>query len=165
MAQTLARRIHTTGHTGPVYGGSVASAYSRMPRRWRVPPHSRIPPGRAYCHASDPLLSLYDRSGLRYAAAPLLCPLLTPLLGSAWIPPPSARCRGPPLPWAPTEASRGQRSSRPCRDAGFIQHSLFVDRGLYGCVPARPDGATPCIRCVCLAPHVRSTLPSAPTSR
>src|SRR5437867_647241 len=41
----------------------------------------------------------------------------------------------------------------------------MVDGGLHGRVPARPDGTTPHIGFVSLAPHVRSTLPSDPTSR
>jgi hypothetical protein len=40
-----------------------------------------------------------------------------------------------------------------------------VDGGLCCAVPARPERATPRIRCVSLAPHVRSPLPSDPTSR
>jgi hypothetical protein len=75
-----------------------------------------------------------------------------------------------PFPWhatsrGPEEASRGKLSYRPCIDAGFIKHAPTVDGGLCCCVPARPERTTPCIRCVSLAPHVRSTLPSAAPSR
>jgi hypothetical protein len=75
-----------------------------------------------------------------------------------------------PFPWHATslgteEASRGTRSSRPCRDAGGIKHAPTVDGGLCGCVPARPERTTPGIRCVSLAPPVRSTLPSDIASR
>jgi hypothetical protein len=61
--------------------------------------------------------------------------------------------------------SRGKLSSRRCIDAGFIKHSPHVDGGLCCRVPARPDCTTPHIRFVSLAPHLRSTLPSDPTSR
>ena len=75
-----------------------------------------------------------------------------------------------PFPWHATslgtaEASRGKLSYRPCIDAGFIKHRPLVDGGLRCCVPACPGCTTPCIRFVSLAPHVRSTLPSDPTSR
>jgi len=63
------------------------------------------------------------------------------------------------------QISRGKLSYRRCIDAGFIKHSPRVDGGLHGRVPARPDCATPRIRFVSLAPHLRSTLPSDPTSR
>ena len=63
------------------------------------------------------------------------------------------------------QISRGQRSDRRCIDAGLIKHSPPVDGGLCGRVPARPDGTTPRIRFVSLAPHLRSTRPSDPTSR
>ena len=61
--------------------------------------------------------------------------------------------------------SRGQRSYRPCLDAGLIKHAPTVDGGLCGRVPARPERTTPPIRFVSLAPPVRSTRPSDPTSR
>jgi hypothetical protein len=63
------------------------------------------------------------------------------------------------------EISRGQLSSRPCIGARLIKHRPIVDGGLCGRVPARPDGTTPRIGFVSLAPHVRSTRPSDPTSR
>src|SRR4029453_4430826 len=63
------------------------------------------------------------------------------------------------------QISRGKLSYRRCIDAGFIKHSPHVDGGLCCRVPARPDGTTPRIRFVSLAPHLRSTLPSDPTSR
>ena len=52
-----------------------------------------------------------------------------------------------------------------CLDAGFIQHAPAVDGGLCGGVPTRPERTTPRIRFVSLAPHLRSTRPSDPTSR
>src|SRR4029453_3165839 len=64
-----------------------------------------------------------------------------------------------------SQISRGKLSDLPCIDAGFIKHSPLVDGGLCCCVPARPGCTTPRIRFVSLAPHVRSTLPSDPTSR
>src|SRR5262249_44580247 len=105
------------------------------------------------------------RSGLRSAQGepPLPCAASSPGIRAAY----AALI---PLPWhAPSrgsgEASRGKLSYRPCRDAGCIKHSPFVDGGLYGRGPARPDWPTPPIRFVSLVPHVRSPLPSDPTSR
>jgi hypothetical protein len=63
------------------------------------------------------------------------------------------------------QISRGKLSYLPCIDARFIKYSPVVDGGLCCCVPARPDCTTPRIGFVSLAPHVRSTLPSDPTSR
>ena len=63
------------------------------------------------------------------------------------------------------DASRGKRSYCRCIDAGCIKPSPLVDGGLHSRVPARPDWTTPCIRCVSLAPHLRSTLPSDAPSR
>ena len=63
------------------------------------------------------------------------------------------------------QISRGKLSYRRCIDAGLIKHSPAVDGGLHGRVPARPDCTTPRIRFVSLAPHLRSTRPSDPTSR
>jgi len=63
------------------------------------------------------------------------------------------------------QISRGQLSYRRCIDAGCIKHRPMVDGGLCCGVPARPDGTTPRIRFVSLAPHLRATLPSDPTSR
>jgi hypothetical protein len=42
---------------------------------------------------------------------------------------------------------------------------LIVDEGLRGGVPTRPERTIPPIRFVSLAPHLRATLPSDPTSR
>jgi hypothetical protein len=96
---------------------------------------------------------------------------------------PSARSRGPTMPSADfcgavredcsalspsqdtPQISRGQLSYRPCIDARCIQYAPTVDGGLCGRVPARPERTTPRIRFVSLAPHVRSTRPSDPTSR
>jgi hypothetical protein len=63
------------------------------------------------------------------------------------------------------QLSRAQRSDRPCLDAGGIKPAPTVDGGLCWGVPARPERTTPPIRCVSLAPHLRSTRPSDPTSR
>jgi hypothetical protein len=96
---------------------------------------------------------------------------------------PSARSRGPPMPSAhfcgaireecstrspgqdTPQISRGQLSYRPCIDPGYIKHSPIVDGGLCCCVLARPGCTTARVRFVSLVPHVRSTLPSDPTSR
>ena len=74
-----------------------------------------------------------------------------------------------PFPWHATslgtaEASRGKLSYRPCIDAGFIKHRPLVDGGLRCCVPL-PRRYHTSYPFVSLAPHVRSTLPSDPTSR
>jgi hypothetical protein len=112
-----------------------------------------------------PITGLDDRSGLRRAmGAPTMPSADSSTVVSADY---SALS---PFPWHATslgtgEAARGQRSYRRCRDAEFIKHSPFVEGGLHGRVPARPDWTTPGIRCVSLAPHLRSTLPSDPTSR
>ena len=63
------------------------------------------------------------------------------------------------------QIARGQLSYRRCIDAGFIKHSAVVDGGLHGRVPARPNGTTPRIRFVSLAPRVRMGLPVDATSR
>jgi len=46
-----------------------------------------------------------------------------------------------------------------------MKHSPLVDGGLRCRVPARPDGTTPHLGFVSLAPHLRSTLPSDAPSR
>jgi hypothetical protein len=92
-------------------------------------------------------------------SARLRCPLLTSAGRSGRIPPPSVLHQDTP------QISRGKLSDRPCRDAGLIKHSPWVDGGLCGRVPTRPERPTPHIRFVSLAPHLRSTLPSDPTSR
>jgi hypothetical protein len=67
-----------------------------MPRRWRVAPHGRIPPGRAYCRASHPFLPCATVQA--FPPFPqVLCPLLTSPMGSERITPLSANCRGTPL--------------------------------------------------------------------
>src|SRR5262245_6818973 len=88
-----------------------------------------------------------------------LCPLLTSAGRSGRIAPPSV------LSQDTLQISRGKLSYLLCIDAGFIKHSPMVDGGLCCCVPARPGCTRPHIRFVSLAPHVRSTLPSDPTSR
>src|SRR5713101_867615 len=74
------------------------------------------------------------------------------------------------FPWHATsqdspEVSRGKSYSRRCMNAGFIKHVPFVDGGLGGCVPTRPERTTPRSRFLFVAPHLCSTLPSDPTSR
>jgi hypothetical protein len=115
----------------------------------------------AGCDLAAPLraTTLFHRSGLQHAIARLLCRLLTSAGRSGRIAPPSVLSQDTP------QISRGKLSYRRCIDAGCIQHSPFVDGGLHGRVPARPDCTTPRIRFVSLAPHLRSTLPSDPTSR
>ena len=108
-------------------------------------------------HCRPPLLSTVQAFSPRaraYDAA-----RLTSAGRSGRIPPPSVLIQDT-LP-----ISRGQRSYRPGIDAGCIKHSPIVDGGLCGCVPARPGCTTPRIRFASLAPHVRSTRPSDPTSR
>jgi hypothetical protein len=85
--------------------------------------------------------------------------LLTAARRSGRMPPPSVLHQDTP------QSSRGQRSSRRCLDAGVIKYAPAVDGGLRGCVPTRPDRTTPPSRFVSLAPHLRATLPSDPTSR
>jgi hypothetical protein len=89
----------------------------------------------------------------------VLCRLLTSARRSGRITPPSVLHQDIP------QISRGKLSYRRCIDAGFIKHAPTVDGGLCCCVPARPERTTPPIRFVSLAPHLRSTLPSDPTSR
>jgi hypothetical protein len=115
----------------------------------------------AGCHLTAPLQAAtpLDRSGLQHARACLRCPLLTAAGRSGRIPPPSV------LGQDTRQISRGQLSYRRCIDAGCIKHSPIVDGGLCCGVPARPGCTTPRIRFVSLAPHLRSTLPSDPTSR
>jgi hypothetical protein len=110
-----------------------------------------------------PLTRLYDRAGRPCVAAGTL-----PSADSCHAVRDDASSLSP-CPWpAPSrgtgEASRGQRSYRPCLAARGIQPRPLVEGGLRGRVPARPDGTTPCIGFVSLAPPLRSTLPSAPTS-
>ena len=111
-----------------------------------------------------PLTTLGDRSGLPYVPVGTM-PSADSSSGI------SAHYSGlSPFPWHATslgtaEASRGKLSYRPCIDAGCIKHAPTVDGGLCCCVPARPERPTPWIRCVSLAPHVRSTLPSDLASR
>jgi hypothetical protein len=184
---------HTTGHPGHVSGGSAddlrvkrhpnRSVVSRRASRQFIPDagHEAQPlagcPLAAPPQATPPL----HRSGLRstrVAAWPLrypafrpwgasraspapglLCPLLTSAERSGRIAHPSVPSRDTP------QISRGQLSYRRCIDAGCIKHRPFVDGGLHGCVPARPERTTPPLRFVSLAPHLRSTRPSDPTSR
>ena len=135
-----------------------------MPRRCRGVPHGSLTPGRATCRANDSLRACTT----------------VPAFGMLRVPPrPSADSSSGistnysalrPFPWHATslgteEASRGKRSHRRCIDARLIKHSPFVEGGLCGCVPARPDCPTPCIGFLSVAPPLRSTLPSDPTLR
>jgi hypothetical protein len=96
---------------------------------------------------------------------------------------PSARSRGPTMPSAdccgavradgsPLSPILGHPADLPWSAVRPSVHRRPIDQvqstvagGLCGRVPARPDGTTPCIRFVSLAPHVRSTLPSDAPSR
>ena len=134
-----------------------------MPRCWRVAPHGSITPGRAYCRARDPLLAFAT-----VQAFPTSVGTMPSADSAARISANYAALR--PFPWHATslgteEASRGKRSHRRCIDARLIKHSPFVEGGLCGCVPARPDCPTPCIGFLSVAPPLRSTLPSDPTLR
>jgi hypothetical protein len=161
---------HTTGQTGHEYGGAVDCVrVSHHPNR-----------GVGSRRASGPFIPSVDSSGQRLtgchqatppeATNPCYPSGLPPISGGTM---PSADCCGAvradgsalsPSQDTP-QISRGQRSYRPCLDAGLIKHAPAVDGGLCCRVPARPERATPHIRFVSLAPHVRSTRPSDPTSR
>src|SRR3990172_1490063 len=135
-----------------------------MPRRWRVTPPGSLTPGRAPCRASGALRACTTVQAFGAPRAPTM-----PSADSS----PGISADDSvlsPFLWHATslgtgEVSRGKLSYRQCIDAGCIKHSPLVDGGLHGRVPARPDYATPRIRFVSLAPHLRSTLPSDPTSR
>ena len=146
-----------------------------MPRRWRVAPHGSVTPGRVNCRTSNTLLSLYDRSGL-----PCVPVGTRPSADSS--PEISADYSAlSPFPWHATslgtgEASRGKRSYRRCRDAGFIKHSpLWMEDFAVACplvptVPHLVSGACPSPRTFvprCLQTPPRETplrfpCPSAP---
>jgi hypothetical protein len=183
---------HTTGRTGHVSGGSVdyvrvihhpnRSVISRRASREFIPEDER---------RSPPRRMPSRRSTAGNDSLPPFRPSAHPRCGSAYQLPrlsalgclTSFACAGPTMPSADfcgavredcsalspvqdtPQISRGKLSYRRCIDAGFIKHSPFVDGGLHGRVPARPDCTTPHIRFVSLAPHLRSTLPSDPTSR
>jgi hypothetical protein len=89
----------------------------------------------------------------------VLCRLLTSAGRSERIPPPSVPGRDTPadLPRSAVIPSAHRRR--------MYQVRPVVDGGLRGGVPTRPDRTTPHIRFVSLAPHLRSTLSSDPTSR
>jgi hypothetical protein len=149
VTNTAVRSLPHARHAKALVGGS--------PR----PPNTRS--GLLPC--KQPLTGLYDRSGLRRAMGTPTMPSAdsSPVVSADY----SARS---PFPWhAPSlgtgEASRGKLPYRRCIDAGCIKHRPLVDGGLHGRVPARPDCPTPCIRFVSLAPPLRATLPSDPTSR
>ncbi len=96
---------------------------------------------------------------------------------------PSARFRVPTMPsadcWGAVRADRSTLRPTPGHPTDLPRSAVIpsghrrpidqapsvVDGGLCCRVPARPDGPTPRIGFVSLAPHVRSTLPSDPTSR
>jgi hypothetical protein len=161
---------HPTGRSGHEYGGSMDDVRVIHRPNWSVipgvpaasssqrPSYARPLAG---CHFASPppATALFHRSGLQRALACRLCPLLTSAGWSGGIPPPSVLYQDTP------QISRGKLSYRRCIDAGFIKHAPIVDGGLCGRVPARPQRTTPHIRFVSLAPHVRSALPSDPTSR
>jgi hypothetical protein len=128
----------------------------------------RFAKGSVSCLSGAVLRSSISRSllpsvrafGLRLAC--LLCPLLTPPLGSERMTLALSQ-----FPWHATSrgtgaVSRGKRSYRRGIGARCMKHSPFVDGGLCCCVPARPDCATPHIGLLSVAPHLRSTLPSDP---
>jgi hypothetical protein len=141
-----------TTPTGASSPGVPAARSSQRPRMTRP---------LAGCHPAAPqqATTLFHRSGLQRARARLLCRLLTSAGRSGGIAPPSVLCQDTP------QISRGKLSYLPCIDAGFIKYAPTVDGRLCGCVPTRPERTTPHIRFVSLAPHIRSTLPSDPTSR
>src|SRR5262249_10248824 len=89
----------------------------------------------------------------------LLCPRLTSPLGSGSITLPATITAGP------SETSRGQTQSVPRGGAGFIKPTPFVDGGLPGHVPPRPERATPPIPFLFVATCLWLGLPSDPTSR
>jgi hypothetical protein len=115
----------------------------------------------AGCHLTAPRQAAtpLDRSGLQHARACLRCPLLPPAGRSGRIPPPAVLRRDT------LQISRGKLSYRRGIDAGCIKHRPMVDGGLCCGVPACPGCTTPRIRFVSLAPYLRATLPSDPTSR
>jgi hypothetical protein len=80
------------------------------------------------------------------------------------LPPSAFHSQGRPLPsfFLSLIEIGGKLSFRPCIDAGCIKYSPLVHGGLRCRVPAHPDCTTLRIGFVSLAPHVRSTLPSAP---
>jgi hypothetical protein len=159
------------------------SSGSRRASREFIPDAGREAHHLAGCHlaAPAPATPPVHRSSLRptrVAASPIRYPAFQPWGASRALPAPGLLCRlltsaGRSGPIAPPsvlsqdtrQISRGQLSSRPCIGAGCIKHAPTVDGGLCCCVPARPERTTPRIRFVSLAPHVRSTLPSDPTSR
>jgi hypothetical protein len=161
---------HTTGQTGHGSGGSADDV------RVRRHPNRSVVSRRA----SGEFIP-----GARAGPTPRRMPSHRSTSGHDSSPPfrPSARAGVPTMPSADfcravredcsalspdqdtPQISRGKLSYRRCIDAGFIKHSPFVDGGLCGGVPTRPDCTTPHIRFVSLAPHLRSTRPSDPTSR
>ena len=114
----------------------------RMPSRRSIPGHDSRPPFRPSARSRVPTMPSADVGGAVREDPSALSPVTdTP------------------------QISRGQRSYRRCRDAGCITYAPAVDGGLRGGVPTRPERTTPHIRFVSLAPHLRSTRPSDPTSR
>ena len=136
----------------------------RMPSRCSTPGHDSSPPFRPSAH---------PRCGLAYPLPRLSAVGCLTSLACAGPTMPSADfcevVRGDYSTLSPSQdtpqISRGKLSYRRCIDAGFIKYAPAVDGGLCGRVPTRPKRTTPRIRFVSLAPHLRSTLPSDPTSR
>jgi hypothetical protein len=125
----------------------LAGCHLAAPRQATTPVHrSGLRPTRV---AAWPLRSPAFRpwGASRASPAPgLLCRLLTSAGRSGRSASPSARLQDiPPL-------SQGKRSYLPCIGTRFMKHSPFVDGGLCGRVPARPDCTTPHIGFVSLAP-------------
>ena len=166
------------GEPSPQPQPPTQSASSRF-----IPDAGRTARHLAGCHlaAPPPATTPVHRSGLRptrVAAWPIRCPAFRPWGASRASPALGLRCPrltsvgrsgriAPPsvLHEDTAQISRGKLSYLPCIDAGFIKYTPPVDGGLYGRVPTRPERTTPHIRFVSLAPHLRSTLPSDPTSR
>ena len=130
-----------------------------------APPQAATPPDRSGLRparvAAQPICSpaFQPWGASRASPAPgLLCPLLTSAGRSGRIPPPSVLSGHPAD--LPRSAVIPSVHKRP-----MYQAQPTVDGGLCGGVPTRPERTTPRIRFVSLAPHLRSTLPSDPTSR
>jgi hypothetical protein len=172
------------------FGGFSQGEPSPQPEHWVPECQPRVHP-RCRARSPAPRRMPSRRSTTGNASSPPFRPSAHPRCGLAYPLPrlsalgclTSFACAGPTMPSADfcevvradcaarspskdtSPISRGQLSYLPCIDAGCIKHSPLVDGGLCCCVPARPGCTTPRIRCVSLAPHVRATLPSDPTSR
>ena len=114
----------------------------RMPSRRSTTGHDSLPPFRPSAHDRMPTMPSADFCGAVREDSSALSPV-----------------PGHPadLPWSPVRPSVHRRP--------IDQAQAVVEGGRRGRVPARPDGTTPPIGFVSLAPHVRSTRPSDLTSR